>query len=58
MASYYGDRSRDVPSWESFEAGGDDDVLDTSEVRPFAGNAWIAQWMSGCLIIPVAIEAE
>ncbi|WRT70242.1 uncharacterized protein IL334_007237 [Kwoniella shivajii] len=31
MASYYGDRSRDVPSWESLEAADDDDIVDTSE---------------------------
>jgi hypothetical protein len=34
MTSYYGEKSRDVPSWESFEAGDDDEVLDRSEVRP------------------------
>lgn len=32
MSSYYGDRSRDVPSWESLEVGDDDEVVDTSEV--------------------------
>ncbi|WVW86165.1 hypothetical protein I302_108206 [Kwoniella bestiolae CBS 10118] len=31
MTSYYGDRSRDVPSWESLEAADEDDVVDTSE---------------------------
>jgi hypothetical protein len=34
MASYYGDRARDVPSWDSFETGEDDEALDISEVRP------------------------
>jgi ATP-dependent DNA helicase 2 subunit 1 len=32
MSSYYGERSHNVPSWESFEAGDDDDIVDTSEV--------------------------
>lgn len=32
MSSYYGDKSRDVPSWESFENADDDDIVDTSEV--------------------------
>ncbi|OCF77287.1 hypothetical protein I204_01274 [Kwoniella mangroviensis CBS 8886] len=31
MSSYYGDRSRDVPSWESLEAPDEDDIVDTSE---------------------------
>ncbi|WWC91681.1 uncharacterized protein L201_006627 [Kwoniella dendrophila CBS 6074] len=31
MSSYYGDRARDVPSWESWEAADDDDIVDTSE---------------------------
>lgn len=33
MASYYGDRARDVPSWDSFETGEDDEAVDISEVR-------------------------
>ncbi|RSH91860.1 ATP-dependent DNA helicase II subunit 1 [Saitozyma podzolica] len=33
MSSYYGDRSHNVPSWESFEAGDDDDIVDTSEYQ-------------------------
>ncbi|KAL7418434.1 ATP-dependent DNA helicase II subunit 1 [Cryptotrichosporon argae] len=33
MASYYGDKSRDIPSWDSIEAGDDDDVLDQSEYQ-------------------------
>ena len=32
MSTQYGTSHNGVPSWESFEAGGDDDVLDTSEV--------------------------
>jgi ATP-dependent DNA helicase 2 subunit 1 len=32
MSSYYGDKSRDIASWESFEAGDDDEALDISEV--------------------------
>jgi hypothetical protein len=32
MTSYYGDRPRDVPSWDSLD-GGDDDDLIRSEVR-------------------------
>ena len=32
MSSYYGDRGRDVPSWDTFEAGDEDDVVDQSEV--------------------------
>ncbi|WVR00189.1 hypothetical protein IAU59_007331 [Kwoniella sp. CBS 9459] len=31
MSSYYGDRSRDVPSWERFENAEDDDIVDVSE---------------------------
>ncbi|OCF44617.1 hypothetical protein I317_01504 [Kwoniella heveanensis CBS 569] len=31
MSSYYGDRTRDVPSWESFENADDDDIVDVSE---------------------------
>ncbi|WVR07687.1 hypothetical protein IAU60_004729 [Kwoniella sp. DSM 27419] len=31
MSSYYGDRGRDVPSWDSFENADDDDVVDISE---------------------------
>jgi hypothetical protein len=31
MTSYYGDRPRDIPSWDSLE-GGDDDDLIRSEV--------------------------
>ncbi|WWD19602.1 hypothetical protein CI109_104064 [Kwoniella shandongensis] len=31
MSSYYGDKSRDIPSWDSFENADDDDIVDTSE---------------------------
>ncbi|KAK8853185.1 hypothetical protein IAR55_003887 [Kwoniella newhampshirensis] len=31
MSSYYGDRSRDIPSWDSFDNPDDDDIVDTSE---------------------------
>ncbi|WWC72003.1 uncharacterized protein I206_105962 [Kwoniella pini CBS 10737] len=31
MTSYYGDRPRDIPTWESLEAPDEDDLVDTSE---------------------------
>ncbi|WWC64593.1 uncharacterized protein I303_107204 [Kwoniella dejecticola CBS 10117] len=31
MSSYYGDRARDIASWESLEAADEDDIVDTSE---------------------------
>ncbi|ORY33453.1 SPOC like C-terminal domain-containing protein [Naematelia encephala] len=31
MSSYYGDRSQNVPSWDSLEAADEDDVVDSSE---------------------------
>ena len=33
MTSYYADRNREnVPSWDAFEAGDEDEVVDQSEV--------------------------
>jgi hypothetical protein len=32
MSSYYGDGARSAPSWDSLDAGYDEDVLDQSEV--------------------------
>ena len=42
MSSYYGDRSRDIPSWDAFEAADDDEVVDQSEVQP-PSNAFLAK---------------
>ncbi|KAK4689603.1 ATP-dependent DNA helicase 2 subunit 1, partial [Tremellales sp. Uapishka_1] len=33
MASYYGDKPRDIPSWDSLENGDDDDTLEQSEYQ-------------------------
>ncbi|KAI9634077.1 SPOC like C-terminal domain-containing protein [Dioszegia hungarica] len=33
MSSYYGERSGGIPTWESFEAGDDDEAVDISEYQ-------------------------
>ncbi|ORX40593.1 SPOC like C-terminal domain-containing protein [Kockovaella imperatae] len=31
MSSYYGDKPRDIPSWDAFEAEDDEEIMDSSE---------------------------
>jgi hypothetical protein len=47
MSSYYGDNSRDVPSWESLENGDDDEAVDQSEVRALVRLTW-SRLMATC----------
>ena len=32
MSSYYGDKSQNVPSWDTLDAGDENDIVGTTEV--------------------------